>query len=187
MADKKKERELRLARRVVAVRGGGEAVEETGTWPDAWFVPTDGGERMPIEVVAAPPRPGNEPTNKGSRMIREEKAAERRQDELVRQGSPALVVSNYETVGVVLPGDRFPVAVEPMQPVAWVLAAIRQKQTMHYDQAARTILVVDGLQMMPLYESELGELADRLAAERCPFAEVWFCPEVSNDKVQPVR
>ncbi len=187
MFDKQKERELRLARRVIAVRGDGEVAVEAGIWPDAWVVPSDGGERIPIEVVAAPPRPGDEPTSAGSRMVREEKAAERRQDDLVRRGLPALVVSNYETVSVVLPGERAPLASAPMRPVAWVLAAIRQKQSMHYDQAARTILVVDVLQCMPLYEWELRELAGCLDAEGCPFSEVWLCPEVSNDKVQRVR
>lgn len=180
---KKKQRELCLARRVVAVRGGGEVAEETSAWPDAWLVPADGGEHIPMEVVAAPPRPDSEPTNAGSRMVREQKAAEQRQGELVRQGIPALVFSNYETVTVVVPGERAPLAAQPMQPVTWVLAAIRQKREKNYDQAARTILVVDGLQMMPVEPWELR----KLAAECDPFPEVWFCPEVSNDVVQRVR
>jgi hypothetical protein len=160
----------------------GEVVGETGTWPDAWIVPSN-GHRTPVEVVAAPPRPDAEPTSAGSRMVREEKAAERQQDELVRQGISALTFSNYETATVVLPGERAPLPLEPMQPVAWVRAAIGQKRAKNYDQAAQTILIVDGLQMMPLYPWELRDLE----AECDPFPEVWFCPEISNDDVQRVR
>ncbi len=186
MADKKKARELHLARRVVAVRGGGEVVAEPRIWPDAWLVPYV-GERTPMEVVAAPPRRHGEPTSAGSRMIRDQKAAERQQNDLVRQGLPALIVNNYETITVVVPGDRAPLASEPMHPVAWMLAAIRQKQGMYYDQAAPTIFVVDALDCMPLYQWELGELAALLDADGCPFPEVWLCPELRNDEVQRIR
>lgn len=179
----KKARELRLARLVVAVRGGGIVAEEPGNWPDAWLARSDSAGRIPIEVVAAPPRPDGEPTNAGSRMVREQKIAEQRQEELVREGNPRprgqqLRHGNGRGAGTTCALSR------PANAACCVgLAAIRQKQAKNYDEAARTILIVDGVLMMRLWDWELR----KLVAECDPFPEVWFCPEVSNDEAQRIR
>jgi hypothetical protein len=179
--------ELSLTERVARVRGG-KAHPEHDRWPDTWI--EHNGERIPVEVVTGWHRPPGEDPKDGAVAAKSEKDADLEAARLLEAGA-CTVISG------VLDADRpfavplvsvasLPIPMRPLEPVAWVLAAVGQKLAKHYPEAPRTILIVDFRNGMPLYEFELGELAARLATSCCPFREVWVCPEVSANVAQRV-
>ena len=72
--------------------------------------------------------------------------------------------------------SALPLRLEPVDPVAWIETAVRQKAEKNYSKMNEVVLVVDFI-WTPLYEFQLPELAQRLSTAGIAFGEVWVVTE----------
>jgi hypothetical protein len=168
--------EFSCVERVAHVRGG-KALREDGQWPDGWI--EDQAGNVPVEVVTAFQRRRGEDPTKGAPSVVAYKRAEREATAIERETGVPVGFGTHQDQGFVVPLDghhQMPLALEPIEPVQWILAAIRQKIGKNYSAEAKTVLVVD-FRWMPLYPFELPRLAELLEEAGCRFREVWIASE----------
>lgn len=176
-----KRSELGVVDRVVRVRGG-HAVPVDDRWPDA--VINDGGKQFPVEVIRTFELAEGEDLTRGSAVEAARAHAEREANRLTAvdgearaYGSHAVGTGARSFVLDLSESESLPLPMNHANPVRWLVAAVEQKMAKEYDQADRTILVIDYRWMEP-YDWELQEMADLLGKSGCPFREVWVVPEL---------
>ena len=179
MLDNQKAEELEAVARVAHVRGS-RVIPEPGQWPDVWL--DDGRECLPVEVARGYERPPGEDPTKGAAVERVRARVDRHAMRLTAQDGRPRVFGAHASGGAahsyivdLTTGESIPPPMNPANPVEWIVSTVQQKMAKSYDQADRTILVVDYRWMEP-YEWELHEIGRHLVRLGCPFREVWVVP-----------
>jgi len=170
--DAQKAEEFRRIIFLAGTRGGlPKPQPEHLQWPDGFI------DDIPVEHVRAfQPALGDDP-KRGSSTRRAKTVAARLAQEIESTtGFPAAFgAHDGQPFAIPLDGKHaLPIDVRPKQLAEWVLFAVRQKMGKHYDDAQKTILLVD-LDWPEMPSSrELKMLGERLAELGCVFKEVWI-------------
>jgi hypothetical protein len=159
---------------------------ELNEWPDGWLEHA-GGEREPVEVVAAFRRPAGEDPKKGSSWLRNWKSGDAAARALAEKTGEC-VSFHVGDDGFMLLDDttKLPLATTPIKQDEWVLCAVHQKVAKNYGPGVPAVLVVQLYSPLPLtpFEVERLAVAVRSLGSRFKFAALWV---VNNYGDPPVK